>query len=81
MKLHLLLRRCSHVEPEGYRPGWMQLQLAYGHQGSNQTITGNQKMKKLFGLLFSLTICVSFAGCGGSGEPTSVMENAEQSAI
>lgn len=36
-------------------------------------------MNKLFGLLFALTICVSFSGCGGS-EGTAV-ESAEQSAI
>ena len=37
-------------------------------------------MNKLYGLLFALTICVSFSGCGGN-EGGSITESAEQSAI
>ena len=38
-------------------------------------------MKKFCGLLCALSLFLSVPGCGGSGEPSSVMESAEQSKI
>ncbi len=39
-------------------------------------------MKKLMGLsLFASALFLNVAGCGGSGEPTNVLENTEMSAI
>jgi len=38
-------------------------------------------MKKLFAALYVLTICVSFAGCGGAGDGGSVVDSASKSAV
>ena len=38
-------------------------------------------MKKFFGLLCALSLFLSVPGCGGSGEPSSVMDDAEQTAV
>ncbi len=38
-------------------------------------------MKKLFGALYVLTICVSFSGCGGPGDGGSVVDSASKSAV
>ena len=38
-------------------------------------------MKKVFGLVFAFSTCLTFVGCGGSGENTNVVESAGKSAI
>jgi len=38
-------------------------------------------MKKVFGLVFATLTCLSFVGCGGSGESQNVVESADRSAI
>ncbi len=38
-------------------------------------------MKKFFGLLCALCLFAGLTGCSGSGEPSSVMESAEQSKV
>ena len=38
-------------------------------------------MKRVFGMLFAFSTCLTVAGCGGTGDNQNVMENAERSAI
>ncbi len=38
-------------------------------------------MKRFFGVLYVFAICVSFSGCGGSGDGSSVVDSAQKSAI
>ncbi len=38
-------------------------------------------MKKVFGLVFAISSCLTFAGCGGSGDNQNVVEKADRSAI
>jgi hypothetical protein len=39
------------------------------------------KMKKFVTCLSVMVVSVGLMGCGGSGEPSSVVDNAEQSAV
>ncbi len=38
-------------------------------------------MKNVFGLVLAISACLTFVGCGGSGENTNVVESAGKSAI
>lgn len=38
-------------------------------------------MKNMFGLMCVVAIALTFSGCGDSGTTSSVMDNAEQSAV
>ncbi len=38
-------------------------------------------MRKVIGLVFAVSTCLTLAGCGGSGENQNVVEKADRSAI